>query len=125
MNHSLRVLNNSISSSNDWNISVVQIYELHRSSLTLLVPPHHGISPFAAVVDHASRHQDQDCNKIKILLLQKIFSIKTMWLKTFFSNNTTGARYLQMYSGQSLKTPACRKVCKTYSTIDSDSRKQP
>ena len=83
MNHSLRVLNDSISSSNDWNISVVQIYELHRSSLTLLVPPH-GISPFAAVVDHASHHQDQDCNKIKILLIQKIFSIKTMWLKTFF-----------------------------------------
>ena len=68
MNHSLRVLHNIMGSFNNRNLTV-QIVELLWTIRIPLVPPHHGILPFTAEVDHARHHQDQNCNKIKILLI--------------------------------------------------------
>ena len=123
MSHSLRVLHNIMCSLNDWHC-MVQVVELLWNIRVPLVPPHPSILLLAAEVDQSRHQQDQDCNKNRAYSFEH-FSAQNVWSKEFFSSRLHRGQISQMYSGQSLKTPACRKVCKTYSTIDSDSRKQP
>ena len=123
MNHSLRVLHNIMCSLNDWHC-MVQVVELLWNIMVPLVPPHPSTLLLTAEVDQTRHQQDQDCNRIRDYSFGN-FSAQNMWSNVFFFSRIHRGQISQMYSGQSLKTPACRKVCKTYSTIDSDSRKQP